>query len=205
MKISAVMIALVLWFFVTSSGQSELSLDVPVEFRNMPKGFEMVSSSARTVAVTVRGQERLMKNIRPSDMRVTIDLERAKKGEAAFPIAKDDIKIPYSMKVVTVQPASLKVRLDETAKNTVPIQLVITGQPEQGYSVSSVSLDPKSILIYGLKNEVKRVREVKTEPLDISGLDRDLAEEVALDLSGTNLKVDRDKVQVRITVARKKR
>jgi len=59
LKASAVLIALVLWFFVTSRGQSEISLDAPVEFKNMPQGLEMVNSTSKTVAVTVRGQEQI--------------------------------------------------------------------------------------------------------------------------------------------------
>lgn len=204
LKISAVMISLVLWFFVTSRGQSEISLDVPLEFKNMPNGLEMVTAGTKTVAVTVRGQERLMKNVRPSAVRAFADLDKAKKGENTVPITQDDIKLPYSLRLVSVQPASVRVRLDETASRVVSLRPVITGVPEQGYVVGSITLDPRGVTISGLKSEVKKTRELKTEVLDISGLNEDLSEEIGIDRSGTNLKTDIDKVRINITVTRKR-
>ncbi len=37
LKIAAVLLSVVLWIFVTSRGQSEMSLDVPLEFKNIPR------------------------------------------------------------------------------------------------------------------------------------------------------------------------
>ncbi len=36
LKTAAVLLSMVLWIFVTSRGQSEISIDVPLEFKNIP-------------------------------------------------------------------------------------------------------------------------------------------------------------------------
>ena len=60
LKISAVLISVFLWFFVTSRGQSEITLDIPLEFKNIPADIGLVNTSVKTVSVTVRGHERPM-------------------------------------------------------------------------------------------------------------------------------------------------
>jgi len=105
------------------------------------------------------------------------------------------------MTVVSVNPTSVKARLDETASKVVPLRPVITGEPEPGYRVISVDLDPETITISGLKTEIKKIRELKTEPVDITGLNRALMEEIGIDLSRANVKIDREKVQITITVS----
>src|SRR5512142_467321 len=90
-KIAAFLLSVVLWIFVTSRGQSEMSLDVPLEFKNVPSGLELVNRNIKTVSVIIKGQERFIKNVRPSDVRVSLDMSRAKKGEGVYYIHRDDV------------------------------------------------------------------------------------------------------------------
>ena len=84
LKISAVLISVFLWFFVTSRGQSEIAFDIPLEFKNIPADIGIVNASVKTVSVTVRGHERPMKNLKVSDVKVYVDLGKAKKGDGSF-------------------------------------------------------------------------------------------------------------------------
>ncbi len=90
LKISAVLISVFLWFFVTSRGQSEITLEAPLEFKNMPADIGIVNTSIKTVSVTVRGHEKPMKNLKAADVRAYVDLGKAKKGVEVFHVRKDD-------------------------------------------------------------------------------------------------------------------
>src|SRR5512135_823026 len=179
LKISAVFISVLLWLFVTSRGQSEMSLEIPVEFKDVPVGLGIVSASSKTVNVTIRGQERIMKNIRPTDLRVFIDLAKAKKGEGSFHINKDDVRLPYAMSVMNVEPSLLKVKLDETVTKLVTVNPVIAGTPGKGFYIKSVVVEPKSIVIQGLKTEVRKINEIRTETMDISDIDETATQELS--------------------------
>ncbi|MDI6745172.1 MAG: CdaR family protein, partial [Thermodesulfovibrionales bacterium] len=74
LKVTAVIMAIILWFFVISKGQSEISFDVPVELKNIPPGLESVKYGTKNVSVSLKGQDRLLRNIKPSDVRVHVDL-----------------------------------------------------------------------------------------------------------------------------------
>ena len=201
LKISAILISVFLWFFVTSRGQSEITLDVPPEFKNIPADTGIVSTSVKTVSVTVRGQERPMKNLKAPDVRVYVDLEKAKKGEGIFYINTADIKLPYALSVVSVTPLSVKIKLEETVAKTVPVTPILAGEPRDGFAVRAIKVEPKSVVIKGLKSEVRKLRVVKTEPLDITDANKTMTQELNIDTGGVNVTpvVDTVKVTINIT------
>jgi len=200
LKISAILISVFLWFFVTSTGQSEITLDIPLEFKNIPADTGIVSTSIKTVSVTVRGQERPMKNLKASDVRVYVDLEKAKKGEGIFHMNTADIKLPYALSVVSITPSSVKIKLDETVAKTVPVALMLTGEPRDGFVVRAIKVEPKSVVIRGLKSEVRKLRVVKTEPLDITDSNKTITQELSIDTGGANVTPVVDTVKVTINI-----
>jgi YbbR domain-containing protein len=200
LKISAILLSVLLWFFVTSRGQSEMSLQIPIEFKNIPAGLGIVDASSKSVNVTVRGQERLMKSVKPSDIRVSIDLTKGKKGEGSYHINSDDVRMPYAMSVTSVDPSTVKVRLDETATKSVRVKAAISGIPEQGFYVNSVQVDPKTIVLQGLKAELKRLSEVKTDVIDISGMNKTTTQELNIDVGGANVKPEPASVRVTVII-----
>lgn len=205
LKISAILLSIFLWFFVTSSGQSEMSFEVPIEFLNIPVDFRVVSASTKTVNVTIRGQERLMKNVRTSDIRVFVDIGSAKKGEGIYYINKDDIKLPFAMSVINIKPSSLKLKLDETVTKTIIIKPYITGLPEKGFFISSIAIEPESVIIRGLKSELRKINNLMTEALDITGLHETTTEELKIDIAGADLKPEVNTVKVKVIITRGKK
>jgi len=204
LKISAVLIAVLLWLFVTSRGQSEMSHEIPVEFKDVPVGLGIASTSAKMVNVTIKGQERVMKNIRPTDIRVFVDLSKARKGEGSFRISQDDVKLPYAMKIMNIEPSTLKVKLDETVTKLVTVNPVITGTPAKGFYIKAVEVEPKSIVVQGLKTEVRKIGEIRTEVMDISGVEETVTQELNIDASGANIKFEKDKARVTVVIGGKK-
>ena len=204
LKVSAVLIAVFLWFFVTSRGQSEISLEAPIEFQNIPADLGISASSAKAATLTIRGQERFMKRLNASDIRVFVDLSRARHGEGIFNIGENDVKLPFAMTVMSISPPSVKVRLEEMISRTVPVQAQLLGTPEKG-PVASATVEPKSVVIRGLRSEVRKVDAVRTETLNIADIGQTATEELELDLAGMNIKSDVSKVRVTIILAEKKR
>jgi YbbR domain-containing protein len=201
LKISAVLISVLLWLFVTSRGQSEMSLEIPVEFKDVPVGLGIASTSAKMVNVTIKGQERIMKNIRPIDLRVFVDLDKAKKGEGSFHISQDDVKRPYAMSVMKIEPSTVKVKLDETVTKQVTVNPVITGTPGKGFYIKAVEAEPKSVVIQGLNTEVRKIGEIRTETMDITGIEETTTQELNIDAAGANIKPEREKVSVTVVIA----
>jgi YbbR domain-containing protein len=204
LKISAVLISVSLWFIVTSRGQSEISLDVPVEFKNIPAGLEIVNYNTRTVNVTIKGHERAMRNIKALDIRAFIDMGKAKKGEGSYYINKDDVKLPYAVTVESIKPSMLKIRLEETFEKTVSIKTVLIGLPEDGFRVKAINTEPDKVKIRGIKSEVMKIKELQTEPFDITGFNKTVTQELNINVSDTHVRPDIETVKVKIHITGKK-
>lgn len=201
LKIASVLLSIFLWVFVTSRGLSEMSLDIPLEFKNIPAGLELVSQSAKAVSLNIKGQERLIKDIRSSDIRVYIDLNKAKKGEGVYYLNKDNIKQPHMVNVINITPSYVKVLLDETITKTVPVKPVVIGTPESGFYVKSIDVIPKTVVIEGVRSELKKMYNLKTDPIDITGVSETFSHNVKLDMTGVNMRTKSDEVKIKIIIA----
>jgi YbbR domain-containing protein len=205
LKMSAVLLATCLWLFVTSRGQSEISLEVPLEFQNVPAGLGIVNDNAKTVIVTVKGQERLMRNLKASDIRVFVDLSKAKRGEGVYPIDRDNIRLPFAMTVTNISPPTCRVWLDEVVSKKIPVRPAVTGSLGKGYYVKAVRVDPPQIMIKGLRSEVKKVSELNTELFDITGLTTTTTRQLNVETSWVNVKTDTSAVKVTVVIAGRKK
>ena len=203
LKIAAVLLAVALWFFATSRGQSERSIDVPLVFRNIPSGIEMVNNNIKTISLNIKGQERLIKNIKLSDIVIYIDLSKAKKGKSIYYITRDNIKLPHSLTVLNINPSSVKVIIEDTITKTVKVRPVIIGEPEKGYYVKSVEVAPEIVVIEGVSSEVRRFNTIKTEALDITGSNETFTQELKLDLTGKNIRAKINDIKVKVVIGGK--
>ncbi|OGW40719.1 MAG: hypothetical protein A2Y97_07705 [Nitrospirae bacterium RBG_13_39_12] len=200
LKISAILLSIILWFFATSRGQSEITIDVPIGFMNIPAGIEMVSQSVKIASLTIKGQERLIKRIKPSDIIVYVDLSKAKKGETVYYINRDDIKLPSAITVTNISPSSLKVTTEETILKTVKVRPFIIGDPAKDFYVKSIELYPQAVIIEGIKSEVRKLNNIKTEPLDITGMNETFNQEVKLALNGKNIKTKTKDIKIKVVI-----
>jgi YbbR domain-containing protein len=206
LKLTAVFLSIVLWIFVTSRGQSEISFDVPIEFKDIPPGLEIVNHSVKVISLNMRGQERLLKNTKPADISVSLDLSKAKKGESTYYVHREDIRLPHAITVTNINPSNVKVTTEETVKKTVKVIPLVTGEPEKGFSVKSVAVIPRTVEIDGIRPEIARINALKTEPLDVTGMNETFTQDLKLDLTGRIVRTKTATVTVQVVIeARGKR
>ena len=202
LKLASIILAIVLWFVASSRGQSEIFIDVPLEFMNIPSGLEMIHSSDKTISLNIKGPEKYIKNIKPSDIRALIDLSKAKKGESTYYLAKDNIQLPRStVTLLNMSPSRVTVTTEETVTKTVRVIPIITGKPESGYKLQTTAVVPKNIQIQGIQSEIENIRNIKTESVDITGVRETFAQELKLDLRGTNIRAKPDSVTVTVLIS----
>ena len=196
LKIAAVLLSIALWFFVTSRGQSEISIDVPLEFKNIPQGLELVNHGTKTVNLNIKGQERFIKTVSASNVRVSLDLSKAKRGEGMYSINREDIKLPRSITVTNISPPSVRVITEETLSKTVKVVPVIVGEPQKGFYLRSAGVSPETIAIEGVRSEIAKVSALKTEPLDITGINETVTQDLRIDKAGRNIRTKIPDVRV---------
>jgi YbbR domain-containing protein len=201
LKIASIILAVILWFVASSRGQSEIFIDIPLEFINIPSGLEMIDSTDEKLRLNIKGPEKYITNIKSSDIRALIDLSKAKKGESIYYLTKDNIQLPGSITLLNISPSNVTVITEETVKKTVRVIPIISGTPERGYKLQTTAVVPKNIEIEGLKSEVGRIRNIKTEPVDISGVKETFVQETKLDLQGKKIRIKPNSVTVTVIIS----
>lgn len=203
LKAVSLCLAIALWFFVVSKGRSNIIIDAPVEFKNIPQELELVDVT-KTVGINIEGQERLLKNLRKDNISVVIDLKNAKRGEIYLPLSDNNVKLPKSLIVTGFSPQRLKLILEEKLKRTVRVNPIIIGSPAGEFVLRRTEVIPTMIEIEGPASSVKKIYTVKTEPIDITGITEDSQYNASLDITRKNVRTDVSEVKVNISVRRVK-
>lgn len=202
LKLASIFLAVILWFFVMSSGRSVIIKEIPVQYINMPQSLEMVDM-AKNVSVVIEGQKRLLSGLNQGDVSVVVDLENMKAGKNSYSLSKKNIKLPKSLLINSISPETLSLTLEERLKKEVSVKPVIVGQPEEGFAVESIKITPERVQIEGPKSLIRRTYILKTEPIDISGIYENLQHTASLDIT-TKIKTDIREIKVDITVRKKR-
>jgi len=202
-KLISIALAVFLWFFVTFKGQTETYVEVPIEFKGVPVGMEILKQNVKKINISISARERIIREIAQNNIRVIIDLSNAKLGENSMPITKSSIKIPRGAEILRIEPSIVKVYLDKKAQKMVPVRAVIVGNPEKGFIIRSIELDPSKINIEGAKKELDRIQIIKTEPIDIEGIKENISIQTKIDPEGKIFRSDKDIINVKIEVRRR--
>ena len=199
LKISSLVVAVLLWFFVILSGRAEISMDIPVTFINIPSKLE-VYDSPDTISVEIKGQERILKNLKKNEVSAVIDLENSKAGRAFFTLSKNNIRLPKTLVVTGIDPETISLKIENQLTKTVNVKPSVTGLPEKGFVIADVKVVPDVVELEGPKSVISKIYTVKTEPLDINGINSDLNYRANLNVSDSNIRKNIDKVDVFISV-----
>ncbi len=201
LRVLSLLLAVALWYIVVSQGSSEISLEVPLTFKNIPDLHEIVWESDETVTVRVSGQEQRLKRIGPGSVSVYIDLADGKAGEATYVLTPEQVRVPGNVAVTKITPSEVRLRLEELERKMVRVDPVIAGRPAPGTRVGIVDVDPGRVEATGVKSFLSAVTSVTTMPVDVTGWPAgEKSVTVQIDSTGKSYRVDPAKVDVRIRI-----
>ena len=169
LKLVSLALAVGLWLAVSRDPMSEIPVDVPIEFHNIPANLEISAEHLPQAQIRVRGPERTIHRLQPSDVHVEIDLSHTVPGERTFDLTGRNIRAPYDLEVVQVIPGQLHLEFDTRLTREVPIQPRVVGSFAAGYRLARIVTAPSAILIAGPRKHVETVAFAITDPVDVSG------------------------------------
>ncbi len=204
LKLLSLAFAVLLWTYVNAKGRLEVTLQVPLELRNVPANLVLLGDPVDEVSVRLRGAESRLRAL-PQHLRATLDLSGATPGELSLVIGPQHINVPPNVEVLRVTPRKVTIRLDELVRRPVPVQPAVVGQPPPGFEVARSSVNPDRVVVEGARSVVERIRELRTTPpVDVSAATHTFTESRQLDLQGHELRVvDHPAVAVTVTIRRR--
>lgn len=174
---------------------AEKQVAVAVSLRGTPvQGYTALAPFYQPDTVVVRGPTRALDGIKQATALIDI--------QGAVQDVDQILQIGVGSSNVTLEPSTVRVVVPIVAMvptKNVPVLVQVTGSPAAGYYVKSTVSDPVSVQLSGQPETLITITNIKTVPLDITGVDKSFAIEVGLAVpQGVNVQPSRVKVQVEV-------
>jgi len=109
LKLVSLLLATGLWLAVVRNPVAEAAVEVPIVFRNIPDNLGMTYERIPRVQILLRGPERVVRRLQPTDVHAEIDLTGGQPGERMFPASAVHVYAPHELEVVSKGPDSFKI------------------------------------------------------------------------------------------------
>ena len=161
-------LAVLLWIALNVEPKSEIGLNVPLEFRNSPKGVEVLGET-NSVDIRLSASSSIVRRIDASAVTASVDLSEWAPGERTYSLGESNLTVPFGVAVTKITPNKIRLRFEHTKQRVVRIDPRILGRPAEGYVVAAVACEPDKAELEGPASYLARVESVSTDALDISG------------------------------------
>lgn len=160
-KLISFLFAILFWLFVMNQGTHdklipEQTLTIPLVASGLPENM-VVMTQLPLVRVRLQG-------INPSanikDIYAQIDLSGGTPGERSY---KVNVISVVGTNVVDVQPANIKLILDNVQEKTVPVEAIVSGVPAEGYQLGSTFVKPSAVNARGPSSILSTLNKVTVE------------------------------------------
>jgi YbbR domain-containing protein len=170
LKLLSLLLATGLWLAISPDEETaEVAVRVPIEFEHVPPHLEISSVTIPEAQIRVRGPQRLIRDLRSTDIHAELELGDAKPGERTFDLTAQQVRHQQDLHIVQVVPGQVHLVFDTRLTREVEIHARVTGNFAAGEQIAKVMVDPERITITGPKQHVENVDAATTDPVDASG------------------------------------
>lgn len=180
--------------------------ELPVAIKTIGQvaiGFESKPATVNPISVTVSGPQTQVDLV--SEIMGTVDLLDAKSQVEQSQPLKALNRQGRAVTGVTITPniADIVVPIEQQrGLKTVAVRLELIGQPAYGYRLSTVKVEPSTVILQGDPQVIDAVPGfIETEPLDLTDVQSEINKQIALiPPAGTSV-LDGEVVSVRVSIA----
>ncbi len=170
--LAALTAAFLLWYLLAADRIENISvrnLKAPLTLANIPRDLVVVTSSVPdTVSLQLRGPlTRALDSGNPPE--VLLDLSDARPGLNSYPINVRDIELPREVEVVSVDPPSINLELEQQKTRVVAVRPLIEGTPAPGFMVAGYRVVPAQYTVQGPESLILALEFVDTSAVSIEG------------------------------------
>lgn len=191
LKLLAVMIAFLLWFYIVSQKSVQFTVIAPVKYQNIPESLSIVHSQdeVKFVKLILHGPKNVSPGQNIINTDVTINLVNAAAGSNTIKIFSNSIIIPDDFKLVSINPDEVNVQLDRKMTKRVKILPEITGELPPKFEFEKISVDPEFVNLIGPEKILRKINNIKTEPVSIDELLKNPRIELKLQKPDNSLRI----------------
>ena len=193
----------------------ETNLLLPVEFSSIPSNLILTSPSVDKLEIHVRGSSEQIKIIKTMDLKYSVDLFSDLASDPAeekvfiepsiyyIPVLKKRIFLPQGVEILSVKPSYIKVSLERKVIKSFTVSAPYTGEVAVGHVALSARIEPSKIILTGPESAIGSIKNIKTKPMDLTGVNESFKKKMPLDFKGLNIKSQPSIVTVFVPIEKK--
>lgn len=201
LKLVSLLAAILLAYSVQSDrNTSVLSFNVPIEIKNPPDDKVLVKPTRRLALVTVRGPSFLVGPLvsSPPPLKVMVPDEVGERLQLSLKNA--DLSVPSMIEVIGVEPAEMELVFEPVERKDFKVEVPRVGQLPKELTLSKVDVEPKVATVKGPRSELKQLRFIESEPIDLSDLTKTQTLTLNLRSPGNQSSLITKSVSVRVAI-----
>jgi YbbR domain-containing protein len=158
------------------------SVPVVVDTGEVPSGLHPQAPVLSDSTVAVSGPDSVVRLATAAVARVVIQPAGLDIDQQVSLVAVDALNNVLSP--VKIDPESVRVQIQVGSQQTrtLPVVPNLTGSPNSGFQVSSVTVDPVAVTVAGDTADLNAISQVSTIPIDLTGATTSLTRQVGLAL-----------------------
>jgi YbbR domain-containing protein len=162
LRVVAVIIACILWFYVTGDRASETvrSIRCPVQYINLPAHTILVNEN-REVVVQISGERSVFADLDLDKIVCEADLHGLDVGKYKLAVRTT---VPGDVTLLDVEPDQVEFELVKYIERSLPVTVKVEEGIPPGLFLESVQMEPKEITIRGEETKVAMVKSLRVEP-----------------------------------------
>ncbi len=180
------------WFSFSQGQATLITLEVPVEYVKRNPEIEILETSVDTVTLHLSGSGALIKSIRPGQVHVKLDLNKAVVGLNTLTITRDNITLPPGVFLKKVQPLIVEATLDIPGEKILPIQVDWVGKMPDDITIGSVNIKPNKIKVIGGTKILENISTIYTAKVPLNNIRNSGTMIINLVINPVSLKIDAD-------------
>ena len=203
-KLFSVIFGILLWFMVIGQQNSELTIELPLEFKNLPSNYMITKSVVHKVSALISGPSTLLKLIAKKEISFPVDLAHVHKGKNEIVLYPELLNMPHKVTVRIITPSTISVYTDRIVEEIKPVLPEYEGEVPKGFEIKNVKIEPSIVKITGAEDEIKKLDYLKTDVINLNGKMKSFEVEKTVITSLKYLKsIVPNKVKVTITIGEK--
>jgi YbbR domain-containing protein len=190
LKVSALVLASILYLIARQPFIEVRVVGVPVEFSGLREGVELMSDTTpQTVNLRLRGRRDQVRGLMPNQMSVMANLANKEPGERVVQLRLRDVVAPEGVEVLQIEPASIKLRLEPVGKKLVNVEPSIIGNLDEGVELYRITATPNALEVTGPQSHLDALKQLKTESVSLKGHRESFEATVDVELPQPSLRV----------------
>ena len=178
-------LSILLWVFVSFSEDYFTTLEVPVEFNNVPKGYLVTTSAGEKISITIKGQGWILGQITfGRSPKFLVDI-KGEKGQFVIQpknFVEKNRWLSSNLQIIEISPSQFRVNVVKAYTKEVKVNPKFKYSLDKDYAfVSDVSIVPEKVFIKGPKKLLKKIQGINTVAEKFTGISESFQTEVPLE------------------------